>query len=489
MRLHELPGISALFADLAEGVPAVRQFFPDEPNARRLRSRAAAAQARCLPRQELCDLLLRQAEWFSCSDRSIAAIEKLRSPKTAAIVASLRPNLFGGTLDGWFKLCTAARLAAWLEDQGVPAVPVCWIDSARSTELQSVRLLGTSGPCRYELDPDADGATESAGRVASLLDRVGGVSGPADPESDLRMLLTAAYRPDGGLLRGCGRTLARLLDEAGLVFVDPLQPGMENLAAVPEKHLCDGAFEEARARLGEQLRAAGYAPALMETDTVQEHKNRRNVTGTFPAEASFLAGLIMPVATVVADEIEIYDFAINQPVFAAISMDPPLVWPRVSGTIVDVRCRKLLARHELQLRDLFDGAGPVVDGIMRRRGAADAQSRLRSLRADLDRQLNEIAVPAAASGRLRTRIENSRRRMRYQIEKLESRFLAARESREVALRRQVSRLCDTLAPGGRLQEREYAGIQFVLRHSLRLPQILCERIDPWDFTHQLIAVD
>jgi hypothetical protein len=143
----------------------------------------------------------------------------------------------------------------------------------------------------------------------------------------------------------------------------------------------------------------------------------------------------------------------------------------------------------LQLHDLFGGSKAVVAGLGQHLAASDIPSRLRSLKADLESQLSAIAAPVAATDKLRARIENSRRRMSYQVEKLEIRFFAARQRREDAFLRQVSRLCDSLAPHGRLQEREYSGIHFVLRHSLRLPQILYESIDPWQFTHQLISVD
>ena len=158
-------------------MPGVRQFFPGAPDAASLRSRAAAAQARALPREELCNLLLRQAEWFGSGERSIANIEKLRSPKTVAVVASLRPGLFGGTLDGWLKICTAARLAAWLEEDGIPAVPLGWIDSTAAAAERSVLLLGSAGPRRYELGFTPGAAIEISGEIESLLDQIAGTLG------------------------------------------------------------------------------------------------------------------------------------------------------------------------------------------------------------------------------------------------------------------------------------------------------------------------
>lgn len=489
MRLRELPGIPALFADLVEGVQGVRQFFPGAPDAGSLRSRAAAAQARVLPREELCNLLLRQAEWFASGRRSLANIEKLRSPKTVAVMASLCPGLFGGTLDGWLKICTAARLAVWLAEGGIPAVPLVWIDTTAAAAELRVMLLGSGGPRRFDLGFTPGAAFEISGEIESLLAKVAGTWGLVAAESDLLKLLQSAYAPGTDVARGFGRILARLMEATGLILFDPSQPGFEPIAPGLTPHTGDGTLEGEFARQERLLRDAGYEPAVAEQGSAMTGYGGSTITNARQPGPFYRQNLIMPVAATVVDELEIFDCALDQPFFAARYMEPPLVWPRVSGTILDRRSRRVLARYGLQLHDLFAGSKAAAAGLGQRLGASDVPGRLRSLKADLDRQLGDIAGQVAATDRLRTRIENSRRRMSYQIEKLEIRFLAARQRREDAVLRQVSRLCDSLAPRGRLQEREYAGIQFVLRHSLRLPQILYESIDPWKFTHQLIPVD
>jgi len=490
LRLRELPGFPALFADLVEGVPGVRQFFPGAPDAGSLRSRAAGAQARALPREELCNLLLRQAEWFGSSGRSISNIEKLRSPKTVAVVASLRPGLFGGTLDGWLKICTAARLAAWLAEGGIPAVPLGWIDAAAAATERSVVLLGSSGgPRRFDLGLTPGASMESSVEIEFLLGQIADELGLVAAESDLLQLLKGAYAPGPDLLRGFGRTIARLMEATGLILFDPLHPGFEPIALGLLPHTGDGAREEAFEQQERLLRDAGYGPAVAEESSAMTGDARSTIKNARQPGPFIRQNLIMPVAATVVDEFEIFHCALDQPLFAALRMEPPAVWPRVSGTILDPRSRKILARYGLQLNDLFAGSETAAARLGQRLAVSDAPGRLRSLKADLDRQLGDVAAPVAATDRLRARIENSRRRMRYQVEKLEVRFLAARQRREEAILRQVSRLCASLAPRGGLQERESAGIQFVLRHSLRLPQILYESIDPWKFTHQLIPVD
>jgi uncharacterized protein YllA (UPF0747 family) len=274
-----------------------------------------------------------------------------------------------------------------------------------------------------------------------------------------------------------------------VILFDPLLPDAASLAKGLPRHDRDAAVNDAVAWREAQLRAAGYEPAMARQGRVQGSGNERKISDAHQREPWLLPSWIMPLAAAVVDELEICNFAVSLPLFAALGMDPPMVWPRVSGTILDLRSRKLLARYGLQLNDLFDGAESVAAGLMRRLAGADVPGRLRSLQADLDRHLGDLEDPIAAADRLRGRIENARRRMRHQIGKLESRFSAARQMREAAILRQVSRLCDNLTPGGGLQEREYAGIQFVLRHSMKLPQILYESIDPWKFTHQFIPVE
>jgi uncharacterized protein YllA (UPF0747 family) len=489
LRLRELPGISALFADFVEGVPGVRRFFSGAPDVVNLRLRAAEAQNRELPREELCNRLLKQAEWFGSSERSNANIERLRFPKTVAVVASLRPGLFGGTLDGWLKICTAARLAAWLEDGGIPAVPLGWIDSTAAAAERSVLLLGSAGPRRVELGSTPGTVIEISGEIESLLGQIAGTLGLVAAETDLLTLLKSAYSPGTDLTRGFGRTLARLMEVTGLILFDPSQPGCEPFAPGLPPHVGDGTLEEACEQQEKLLRDAGYAPAVAEQGSAITGDGRSTSTNVRKPGPFYRQNLIMPVAATVVDELEIFHCALDQPFFSALCLESPVVWPRVSGTILDPRSRKVLAHYGLQLRRLFAGSEAAAAGLGQRLAVSDVPSRLRSLRADLDRQLGDIAAPVASTDRLRARIENSRRRMSYQVEKLEIRFLAARQRRENAILRQVSRLCDSLAPRGRLQEREYAGIHFVLRHSLRLPQILYESIDPWKFTHQLISVD
>jgi uncharacterized protein YllA (UPF0747 family) len=186
----------------------------------------------------------------------------------------------------------------------------------------------------------------------------------------------------------------------------------------------------------------------------------------------------------VVDEDEIFGLALELPLFAESGLAQPVLWPRVTATLISARCRKLLARHRLRLDELFSGPAAITEKVAAATVAGTTEERIDSLRADLDAKLNELADLVPPEDRFRAGVEDSRRRMIYQLGKMKSRLLAAeqRRSREVA--RQITRLCGELAPWGRLQEKEIAGIQFVARYSASLTQMLYERTDIWNFEHQ-----
>jgi len=489
LRFRELAGFPALFADFCEGAPAARQFFPCTPDAGSLQSQAESFHDRTLPRQDLCDLLHAQAERFRCGERARSNLAKLKDPQTMAVVTTLHPGLFGGPLCSWLKAFTAARLAAWLSDIGIPAVPVGWMDAGVRAGDLSVGLLATGGPLRVGLGCTPVPNAGVSNGIEELLARIAQVLEVSVEQSDLLQMLKAAYASEADLARAWGRSISKLLDSCGMVLLDPLQPGVLPLVM----HLVPFVEErKAAAALAEQekrLRAAGYGSA--QTDGSAGNAHREGAAGQLAGVLTSLVmqHLLLPVVANVIGEAEAYSFAREQALFPELRLCQPLAWPRVSATILDARSRKVLRRYGIGLGELFAGPEAVIENLMRRLVAQDTLSRLENLEEELEKHLTELACLVPSEDRLRVRIEKCRRRMVYQLEKLKTRFSDAQWQRREAIKRQVSRLCHSLAPRGRLQEKELAGFQFIQRHSGAFVQTLYESINPWKFEHQLIPVD
>lgn len=485
MRFRELPGFSPLFCDFVDGAASARPFFSAAPDAVSLRSLATSCLTRDLPRQELSDLLLKQAGRFESGAKALSNIARLRLPDAVVVTTTFRPGLFGGPLSCWMKALTAARLAEWLNGQGHPAVPLGWIDSGTGSADLSVGVLSRESPCRFNLDRAGGSPDGIPDQIEGLMERVARALEVKLEDSGVLQVLRAAYAPGTGSSLAWGRAISKLLASWGLILLDPLQPETGALAARILPSLDSSRLAAALNEQERRLSAAGYGRA---PDGKPASIGDADPKGQGVLPPFVMQRLLLPVAAEVIDEEDAYDFARDQGIVPMLELSAPVPWPRVSGTIVDARSGKILSRYGLGLEDLFSGPQVVSDRLMARAAVRGTLERLESTKAAIAEIFEELAGLVPSQDRMRAEIESAHTRMSYQVEKLQARFSAAHQRRRDAVERQVERVCSRLAPWGRLQEKEFAGFQFLHQHSNALVETLYERADPWKFEHQLIVL-
>src|SRR6266542_1680235 len=128
IRYTQVPKTSALFLDYLYHFDRVASFYDYSPF--HLESyKALAEQLRntTQDRKQLIEILTRQNKAFGCGDPSFSNIAKLREPGTFAVVTGQQVGLFSGPAFTIYKALTAVRLAHWLSEQGLPAVPIFWL--------------------------------------------------------------------------------------------------------------------------------------------------------------------------------------------------------------------------------------------------------------------------------------------------------------------------------------------------------------------------
>ena len=107
-----------------------------------------------------------------------------------------------------------------------------------------------------------------------------------------------------------------------------------------------------------------------------------------------------------------------------------------------------------------------------------ASEKLESLKLAVEAQLGALVYAGSC-----------KEKIVYQLEKLREHFEAARATKQQALRRQMRKACNFLAPNGRVQDMELAGIQIPLRYSRAGLRSLYGKLDILKFEHQLISMD
>src|SRR5678815_5358324 len=121
VRQTDLPNTSALFADVLYHPDRVERFY-DYPHRGLEAYQNAASQIDLEPdrRAALIDALLKR-------NPPSPALDRLAQPGTVAVVTGQQVGLFSGPAYTIYKALTAAKLAARLTSEGVPAVPVFWL--------------------------------------------------------------------------------------------------------------------------------------------------------------------------------------------------------------------------------------------------------------------------------------------------------------------------------------------------------------------------
>ncbi len=472
-----------LFSDFVEGSPSARAFFSPGPDAAGLLSCAASCLSRDFRRRELTDILLRQAKRFDSGARSLSNIEHLRLSDTVVVCVTMRPGLFGGPLAGWLKALTAVRLADWLTGQGILTVPLIWLGSRTAKGDSSVGLLAREEALRFELDQGIGRPDTISERVECLLKQVASALDVEPGDSELLQALKTAYAPGTAMTLAWSRAVSNLLAPWGLIVVDPRQLELKETTARALPAAGGTPFATLVAEQERRLREAGYGRAH---DAARETERATPPHERWVPDPYAEQNLLLPVAAEVIGEDDAYDFALDQAIFPALGSGAPVPWPRISATLVDARSRKVLSRYGLRLEDLLSGPQVVGRHLMERVAVEPTLKQIEELKVGIEGDLHQLSGFASSTDKMQSEIENARRRMNHQVEKLATRFTEAQKRRGEAIGRQVERLCRRLAPWGGSQEQGLSGFQFLHHHSSALLETLYRKCDLWKFEHQLI---
>src|SRR5579872_998180 len=269
IRHTELPHTTKLFADLIYHPERVRAFYPYPPY--ESESFAAAARQIHLSAERRAALV-----WvLRAQNGPSASLEKLAQPGTVAVVTGQQVGLFSGPAYTVYKALTAAKLASQLTERGIPAVPVFWLatEDHDFAEVNHEWVFDAQHrPVKLAIDNTA-GPNQPVGEI-----RLGSV-----PVDELRAALrefpfgaeaadqvAMAYRPGRTMGEAFGALLRDLLGKYDILQIDPMAPGVRELAAPLIRSAIERAPELKQLVMerNRQLNAAGYhAQVHVEDDT------------------------------------------------------------------------------------------------------------------------------------------------------------------------------------------------------------------------------
>ncbi len=519
----QIPHTTRLFTDLLAYSPDVRPFYPNSPDFHEwAREQSSTIEYDATRRERVSAILRRQNQSWSASSQTFSNIDRLRVG-AAAIVTGQQVGLFGGPMFAIYKALTAVKLAEEARAAGIDAVPIFWLATSDHdlAEVNHVSLLGSDGLLHTltTASHSVPGAPVSNVRFGDEIVPVVEEAASLLGESDATQLLRDSYRPGETMGSAFARFYARLFSDWGVILLDASDAELHRVAAPIYKAAIERAddLDEALLARGSVLESAGYYQQVKVTassvllftmrDGARTSIHKRNDVAKGSPE--FVIGAesgaekissqelldrieatpenfspnvllrpvvqdyLLPTLAYTGGAAEAAYFAQAGAVYELLLGRVTPIVPRFSATIVEPKVQRWLRQYDITVRDTFDGFDSLRQALASRSMPADLQaafeqadrsvtdgfSKLKDALEKLDYTLVDASQTAGS-------------KVKYQLEKLRERAMAAELRRSEVVGRHAAALSQSLYPGNALQERGIGGVYFIARQGTELlPEI------------------
>ena len=506
--LRRCPPTSALFVDYLESWSRVENLYSRsyslESIERFARERPPLESAH---RQVLCEVLAaQQTKWGGTQN----GVNKLSSG-AVAVLTGQQPTVFTGPLFCIFKAISAIKIAAKLEQAGVPTVPVFWVaaEDHDFEEISSTWIVDrNSDLCRLSVDltdPDPVPAgwlaykDDIRSAVAECVTRV--------PQSEftpaLQAMLESCYTPGASPVDAFARMMAALFQHTDLTLVDPLNDRLKSIARPTV---------EAAISRNAQMRSAIMARnlALADAGYHAQVKVDDSFTGLFGYRGRSRVALrpdelkngvswspnvllrpvvqdsLFPTVAYVGGPAEIAYFAQAAAVYETLNRPMPPIFPRISATLVEPRLSRILEKYALTLEDVFRGR----DHLRRKMVSTTAEdSAFDRVRGAIEAELSSLGpVLTGVDETLGGALETSRQKVKHQLESLHSKYVNAVSRRNDVIERHLDSMCNSLFPEKKQQERMINISSFVARFGPQIVSRLTDSLSLDTREHQVVEL-
>jgi bacillithiol biosynthesis cysteine-adding enzyme BshC len=500
--------IRRLAADYVYDFDALAPFFAGNPaDPRDWAASIARTQAHPRDRARIATIVATQQLRRHAPPEAIDAAGRLGDGATVAIVTGQQAGLFGGPLFTLLKALTAIKLAAQVSrEHGVAAVPVFWVD-AEDHDWDEVRACTvfdqTLAPRAISL-PQPNGlrdapvaAVQLDESVARLIAELESFLQPTEFRHELLAGLRAEYATGRGMADAFGRWLERVLGDRGLVVYDASDPASKPLVGnVFARELATaGTTARLASEAGGRLSARGYhmqvqlqseGPALFRLGEGRQpitardgefvvgdriHSAAALVNQAASAPAGFSPNVLLrpivqdsifPTACYVAGPNELAYLGQLRGVYAHFGVPMPLIYPRVSATIVDSAAFRFLTRYNVPFETLQARDEAALNELLRAQipAAVDASfaAAARAIEAEMAPVCASVpAVDPTLEGAARSTLA----RMQHDLETLHGKVIQAAKRRDETLKRQFTHARALAFPNGHPQEREIGFVSFL----------------------------
>jgi len=535
---EQIPQQSRLFLDYLKDPVALRNFYP---SAVRFHHELPQRIPEVLPayqtdRAKVCNALAAMNARWGAGAATLDNIQLLRDSDCIAVVSGQQAGLFTGPLYTVYKALSAVKLAGCLRQRQTKAVPVFWIaaEDHDFAEVAKAEVIGRDCQLKsVEVSTDLHREGQPVGQVVLdhsinlVVDQLFELLPNSEFAADMKALVKNAWQPGRGYVESFASMMTALLGHHGLIFLDPLDPELKQLAAPLYSEAARRAPEIASAieKRSSELEQAGYHaqvlasansfPLFLHDEHGARHAMVRVENGKYRAKdigAEYTADELATMAqqtpeqfspnvtlrAVVQDYLlptiayhggaaEIAYFAQTAEVYRVLERPATPILPRSSLTMIERHTGRILERYDLKLTSFFEGLEPVTTRVVEEHLGADTAKLFANTEENVNHELDRLRKELESiDPTLASALDTGRKKINYQLDGLRTRFVRAQLNRDEAVHRQLQRASDQLYPNKDLQERHINITSLLARHGTYVIEWIYNAINLGSSEHQIV---
>jgi len=473
--------------------------------------RAPTGAGRLLPRDLLVKALRAYAQKHGAPPEVLASAEALLDPNVHVVVTGQQPGLLGGPLFTFHKVATAIRLCRELNAQpgGPRVVPLFWnhSDDHDLDEANRLFLVNQQQEVqRFRLDLQRTSEPLRGVGIGREMEKVLAELDPLLPQTEFReqvLALCKPRHPDETL----GDQQARLLFEAfgrhGLLVIEPRDLPPEAFEPLTKWWAKSNEIRDKVKQTCDDLADVGVDVTLDPSTTMmfQLAGGQREplADGEEAGRAQDLSpGVLLrplwqdaclPTIAFVVGPGELAYLCAVAPLYRLLGVPMPVFVPRASLTLVEPSLQRLLTRFSLDLPDLDQGPEKLAEKLLQSDDGNDVEDALDELQAKVRASLDGLTAKLTAlDASMLSALDRARTKSLEEIERLQQKVRNARQNREGTGIKQLRRLCNSLRPRNRPQERVLGPIAYLNSFGPGLADALIDAADPFRVEHGVLEL-
>lgn len=442
------------------------------------------------------------------------------------VITGQQPGIFTGPLYTIYKAVTTIAFARTLQERtGVATVPLFWVGSEDHDfdEACTTYFLSKNHepfPIRYRpAEPVDDLPMYQVALDASLhagIDEAAANTAGSEFREEVAALLHETLDASDSLADWTTRLLMHLFKDTPLVFFAPHLPAARRLAAeIIEKEIREPLATTALLNeAGSALERLDFPPQIVKKEMeccffIEDGGRRKKVLyekgrfvtpddereysetellellSTSPEQFSPNVAMrcivqqhLFPAAAYVAGPSELGYWAQLKGMFERYNLPMPVIYPRARCALTTIKLNKLLRKLGLSIGDLERHEDGLLEAALRSTAKNPGYEFERTQRGELETALTRLveglekdAPTAAAMAKSLAEDVGSK------LDRIERAILGSDDTKTDATRKQLRRLCNSLAPMRKPQERVYNIFSFLFEHGWGLVPRLIEEID------------